>query len=300
MTSTSTAGWSTWSSSARRPRTARYGPPQRHARRLRRALAPPDQGLRRRRRLPPSPATRPCSTRLVGPPGSRRWRPGRRHRRPRLRAMSRTGSAALPARATLPGSRRRLDLRIERQREVGPAWPRPAEAVSIGSSQVIGLLAPRSSLPVRSRAGRSRSVRLRIAPSGAASVRVGEHRLRRRAPRPADALEHARRSARGRRGYSVSPRTRRAGDWYCRFSTPGPDQRHVRRGDAREAAPVPATISLNRRAPSPTSRDHQQRPRRRPTGGTLGPIRDTAATGDRHPERVVSLANGGHAVIVLE
>ena len=57
-------------------------PPQRHARRLRRPLAPPDQGLRRRRRRRGD--RRPGRLRLgVGrPPGPRRRRPRRRDRRP--------------------------------------------------------------------------------------------------------------------------------------------------------------------------------------------------------------------------
>ena len=82
---TSTAGWSTCSSSAR-PRQDGAGarPPQRDARRLRRALAPPDQVLRRRRHR--RGHRRPGGVRVGvgGPPGPRRRRPGRRDRRPRL------------------------------------------------------------------------------------------------------------------------------------------------------------------------------------------------------------------------
>ena len=60
-------------------------PPQRDARRLRRALAPPDQGRGRRRHR--RRHRRPGGVRLgLGrPPGPGRRRPGRRHRRPRLR-----------------------------------------------------------------------------------------------------------------------------------------------------------------------------------------------------------------------
>ena len=77
------AGWSTSSSSARSARTARCRPPQRDARRLRRALAPADQVVRRRRHRRGD--RRPGGLRVgVGrPPGPRRRRPGRGDRRPR-------------------------------------------------------------------------------------------------------------------------------------------------------------------------------------------------------------------------
>ncbi len=82
------------------------GSPQRHARRLRRALAPPDQGLRRRRDC--------CGHRRPGrlrvglrrPPGPRRRRPGRRDRRPGLSfGVVPVGSASLQRRRTCRDTR---------------------------------------------------------------------------------------------------------------------------------------------------------------------------------------------------
>ena len=80
-----------------RGQPGRHGPrpPQRDARRLRRALAPPDQGVRRRRHR--CRHRRPGGLRvgLRGPPGPRGWRPGRRDRRPRpdLRPQPSAGPA---------------------------------------------------------------------------------------------------------------------------------------------------------------------------------------------------------------
>ena len=68
-----------------RGQPGRHGPrsPQRDARRLRRALAPPDQGVRRRRHRGRHRRPRRLRVGLRGPPGPRGRRPGRRDRRPR-------------------------------------------------------------------------------------------------------------------------------------------------------------------------------------------------------------------------
>ena len=72
------------------------GPAQRDARRLRRALAPADQGGRRRRHR--RGHRRPGGVRLGvrGPPGPRRGRPGGRDRRPRLSRRARRVASGGP------------------------------------------------------------------------------------------------------------------------------------------------------------------------------------------------------------
>ena len=83
-------------------------PAQRDARRLRRALAPPDQVVRRRRHRVGD--RRPGGVRVGvgGAPGPRRRRPGRGHRRPRRRRAHRLPPArpAEPKGATGPGPTR--------------------------------------------------------------------------------------------------------------------------------------------------------------------------------------------------